>query len=181
METDDDEDHFEDIFQNIVNDSNSFKCCKCKHRGPIEPYPPFNDKESDINSFIVVREPKQLIQQELVCFHSRDTLSEQPLGIGVSLSRLPRTGEIRSVTPSIDLLSLKAFKKQRVRKAIDGSKFTHWLPLYFGDLKPYEKSVVRQDKDLKEIIEKKTVVPREQLIHLLKKSICWITRKDTRA
>lgn len=74
-----------------------------------------------------------MLADEMVCFHTKSTLMDSTLGIGVSLSRLPRTGEIRSVTPSLDLLSLRAFTKQSVRKSIDGVKFTHWLPLYFGE------------------------------------------------
>ena len=80
-----------------------------------------------------------MIEDELLCYHSRTPLAESTLGIGVSLSRVPRTGEIRSVTPSPDLLCLRAFQKMGVRKSIDGVKFTHWLPLYFGEDKPYEK------------------------------------------
>lgn len=122
-----------DEFKATVDEANSFKCSKCKHRGPIEPYPPFHQKEADLQAFCFLRDPKQMIEDELLCFHSRTPLAESTLGIGVSLSRLPRTGEIRSVTPSMDLLCLRAFQKQNVRKSIDGAKFTHWLPLYFGE------------------------------------------------
>lgn len=126
-------DDYEDEFKQIVNEANSFKCPKCKHRGPIEPYPPFHEKEADISAFCFLRDPEKMIEDELLCFHSRTPLAESTLGIGVSLSRLPRTGEIRSVTPSLDLLCLRAFQKQNVRKSIDGVKFSHWLPLYFGE------------------------------------------------
>jgi hypothetical protein len=79
------------------------------------------------------------LEEEFLCFHTRNRLAETTLGIGVSLSRLPRTGEIRSVTPSLDLLCLRAFSKHDVRSSIDGVKFTHWLPLYFGESQPYTK------------------------------------------
>lgn len=74
-----------------------------------------------------------MILDELVCYHTRVNLKDSSLGIGVSVSRLPRTGEIRSVTPSFDLLSLRAFQKMGMRQSISGDKFTHWLPLYFGE------------------------------------------------
>lgn len=80
-----------------------------------------------------------MLHDELVCFHTRENIQDHTMGIGVSLSRLPRTGEIRSVTPSLDLLSMKAFTKHKVRHAIDGEKFTHWLPLYFGEKSTVEK------------------------------------------
>jgi len=94
------DEEWEDKFKEIVNLANSFKCPRCKHRGPIEPYPPFNSKETDISAFCFVRDPKEMIENELLCFHTRTPLAESSLGVGVSLSRLPRTGEIRSVTPS---------------------------------------------------------------------------------
>jgi hypothetical protein len=176
-----DSDEYEDQFKEIINLANSFKCPKCKHRGPIEPYPPFNTKEADISAFCFLRDPKQMIEEEQLCFHTRTPLKESTLGIGISLSRLPRTGEIRSVTPSLDLLCLRAFQKQDVRKSIDGVKFTHWLPLYFGESKPYEKKSQRFNNDTQQFDNIVSQInPRERMIHLLKKSICFLTKKDTR-
>ena len=82
----------------------------------------------------MVKDSKQLLREELLCYHTKSDLDEGTLGIGVSLSRLPRTGEIRNVTPSIDLLGMRAFNKMHVRKSMAGVKFTHWLPLYFGEM-----------------------------------------------
>jgi len=146
----DDDDHYEDEYLAVVNEANSFKCSQCKHRGPIEPYPPFNEKETDLQAFCFIRDPKEMIESELLCFHTRTPLSEATLGIGVSLARLPRTGEIRSVTPSIDLLCLRAFQKQNVRKSIDGVKFSHWLPLYFGETLPYEVKTQKFNEQTKQ-------------------------------
>jgi len=175
------DEEWEDKFKEIVNLANSFKCPRCKHRGPIEPYPPFNSKETDISAFCFVRDPKEMIENELLCFHTRTPLAESSLGVGVSLSRLPRTGEIRSVTPSADLLCLRAFQKQNVRKSIDGVKFTHWLPLYFGESKPYEKKSQRFNNETQQFDNIVTQInPRERMIHLLKKSMCFLTKKDTR-
>lgn len=86
----------------------------------------------------MLKDPYTLLEEELVCFHSRLRLAETSLGVGVSISRLPRTGEIRNVEASLDLLSMRAFQKQKVRKSISGVSFTHWLPLYFGESKIYE-------------------------------------------
>jgi len=94
-----------------VDEANAYKCEVCRHRGPIEPYPPFNERESDESAFILLRDAKTMLAEEFLCYHSRNRLPEVSLGIGVSLSRLPRTGEIRSVTPTLDLLSLRAFTK----------------------------------------------------------------------
>lgn len=125
-------------YKKEVENANSFKCTGCRHRGSIEPYPTFNEREKIISDFEVLRDPLELLEKEFLCYHTKTRLSEASLGIGVSLSRLPRTGEIRNVNPTLDLLCLKAFTKHHVRKSIDGARFTHWLPLYFGEKKPYE-------------------------------------------
>jgi len=111
---------------------------ECRHRGSQEPYPPFNEREAEREAFVNLRSPKDILAEEFLCFHSRNRLPEVSLGIGVSLSRLPRTGEIRSVKPTLDLLSLRAFTKQKVRKSIANERFTHWLPLYFGEKETFE-------------------------------------------
>jgi hypothetical protein len=38
----------------------------------------------------------------------------------------------------MDLMSMRAFTKLNVRKGLDGVKFTHWFPLYFGEKEKYE-------------------------------------------
>ena len=121
------------IYKKCVDEANAFKCPKSKHRGPIEPYPPFDERENDESAFLLLKDAKTLLGEELICYHTRIPLPETSLGIGVSISRLPRTGEIRSVTPTVDLLSLRAFSKLKVRTSISSERFTHWLPLYFGE------------------------------------------------
>ena len=101
----------ENPYKKAVDLANEFKCPKCKHRGPIEPYPPFNDREADEDAFVLAVDAQSLLKEEFLCYHSRNRLPEVSLGVGVSLSRLPRTGEIRSVKPTLDLLSLRAFTK----------------------------------------------------------------------
>ena len=98
-------------YEKAVLAANEFRCEECGHQGQGTPKPAFNEREADEASFIVMRDPKTLLADELICYHSRNKMPEVSLGIGVSLSRLPRTGEIRSVTPTLDLLSLRAFTK----------------------------------------------------------------------
>ena len=79
------------------------------------------------------------------------------------------------------MLCLRAFQKQSVRKSIDGVKFTHWLPLFFGESKPYEKKSQTFNNETQQFDNVVTKInPRERMIHLLKKSICFLTKKDTR-
>ena len=126
-------------YKKAVEEANAYKCTECSHRGPIEPYPKFHEKDQDEESYVVLRDPKKMLEDEFTCFHSRTKLSEASLGIGVSISRLPRTGEIRSVNPTTDLLCLRAFTKQKVRTSAFNERFTHWLPLFFGEREEYER------------------------------------------
>jgi len=81
----------------------------------------------------MVKTAEDLLGEELTCFHTKLRVKDATLGIGVSISRLPRTGEIRLITPTLDLLSMRAFVKHKVRHSLSNEKFSHWLPLYFGE------------------------------------------------
>ena len=37
------------------------------------------------------------------------------------------------ISSTLDLLSMRAFVKQKVRHSLSNEKFTHWLPLFFGE------------------------------------------------
>lgn len=129
-------------YKKAVDEANAFKCTITPHRGALEPWPKFNEKESDIDEYVLVDiDQKELLRDEYLCFHSRTKLAEASLGIGVSIHRLPRTGEIRSVQPTLDLICLRAFTKQKVRLSAANERFTHWLPLFFGEREDYEVKV----------------------------------------
>lgn len=89
-------------------------------------------------SFIMVKKQDELLSEELTCFHTKMRVKEATLGIGISITRLPRTGEIRMITPTLDLLSMRAFAKQKVRHSLSNEKFSHWLPLFFGERDVFE-------------------------------------------
>jgi len=82
-------------FKKAVEEANAFKCTECNHRGPIEPYPKFHEKDQEQESYVILRDPKKMLEEEFLCFHSRTRLAEASLGIAISISRLARTGEIR--------------------------------------------------------------------------------------
>jgi len=122
-----------------------------------------------------------MLSDEFLCFHTRTRLSEASLGIGVSISRLPRTGEIRTVKAANDLLCLRAFGKNKIRKSIGNDSFSHWLPLYFGEFDKYvTKKQVFDEKEEQYIMVEKEVDPKERMVHLLKKSLCFLTTGNTR-
>eukprot|EP00826_Nyctotherus_ovalis_P059993 TRINITY_DN838_c0_g2_i4.p1 TRINITY_DN838_c0_g2~~TRINITY_DN838_c0_g2_i4.p1 ORF type:complete len:1376 (-),score=453.51 TRINITY_DN838_c0_g2_i4:170-4297(-) len=124
--------------RDAVKAANELVLSDIGHKGPLSPWPPFTSREieTDLNNYKIKKTEKELIYEELVCFHTKLTIAETHLGVGLLISRLPRTGEIRAVEPTLDLISLKAFIKEQLRISLDNSKFTHWMPLYLGEKKP---------------------------------------------
>jgi hypothetical protein len=59
---------------------------------------------------------------------------------------------IEYVNPTMDLMSMRAFRKLKVRRALAGEKFTHWLPLYFGENEKYELVEKIYDEKKKDMI-----------------------------
>ena len=164
-----------------IDAANEYKSPYCKHRGPIEPYPAFDKKEKDEEAFKMLKTPKEVLGEEFICYHTRNKLPMTSLGIGVSLSRLPRTGEIRSVTPTLDLICIQAFIKQKVRKSISNARFTHWLPLYFGEEKPFQvKKQVYSEEEKQFVTETYTINPKERFVKLLDHSLSFLTKGNTK-
>lgn len=113
--------------------ANDYVCSTCKHRGPLSADPPFNKKEKNEEEFVLAESPKQLLRNELVCFNTRMPLLEGTLGVGITLKKSPRTGLCMYVNPTLDLMNMRSFTKLKVRKSLENERFTHWLPLYFGE------------------------------------------------
>lgn len=68
---------------------------------------PFTASESNPDFFILQKSEQELLKEEMVCFHTKLTIDQKAiLGAGISITRLPRTGEIRSVSSAMDILSL---------------------------------------------------------------------------
>lgn len=163
--------------------ANNYRCThpECNHQGPIKPFPPFNNKEKDHDQYIMVKTAEDFLLDELQCFHTKLRVKDVTLGIGVSINRLPRTGEIRMITPTMDLLSMRAFIKHKVRHSLSNEKFTHWLPVFLG-----EKDIIETKRQIYEPLTKKwesknvTINLKERCIHLLKKSLAYICTGSTR-
>ena len=118
---------------------------------------PFSAVETNPEMFIIHKSDLEILEEECVCFHTKLKLTKDNaiLGSGVSITRLPRTGQIRSVTSAMDLLSLQAFMRDGLRTSLSNEKFTHFLPLYFG-------------------------IEKERTIHLVKKSLSMISTGSTK-
>ena len=124
-----------------VQTTNQFVCSHpgCRHKGPIQAWPEFNKKESLLDSFVMCKSEAERMRDEICCFHSRLRAEECALGVGISMTRVPRTGELRSVESTLDLLSLRAYIKDSVRASLSKAKFTHWFPLFLGNDQPAER------------------------------------------
>jgi len=128
------------------------------------------------DDFIMVKTPKELMYDELVCFQTKSTIKENTLGIGISLKKSLATGQIKFVNPTMDLMSMRAFTKLKVRDALEGEKFTHWLPLYFGESEEYKISTEHYDHQLNEhVTEEKIVNVKERFERHFFNSMAFIT------
>ncbi len=78
-----------------VNEANSFKCGICKHGGKLSLWPTFDKKESSIKEFEILEEENDILRKELVCFHTKLNYTQNQLGLGVKISKIPRTGLIK--------------------------------------------------------------------------------------
>lgn len=108
-------------------------CTTCRHKGPLSADPPFAKNEKNLEDFLNLKPEKQLLKEELVCFQTKIPVREHTLGIGISIKRSQRTGGVSYVNPTMDLMNMRAFTKMKIRKSLGGERFTHWLPLYFGE------------------------------------------------
>ena len=100
-------------------------------------YPPFSENEDNVEAFIMDKKAKELLLEELVCFHTKMPLKANTLGIGISIKKSPKTGKFSFVNPIMDLLNMRAYTKLKIRNSLTAEKFTHWLPLYFGENETY--------------------------------------------
>jgi len=117
--------------QENVNAMAEFKCSQCKHRGSSNPYPEF-PKITEQNTKLTQEQYKKAKKNEICCYHRKTNFEEGPLGLGISITKIPRTGEIKGISPRFDFVAFKTYTKERLRVAFNGEPFTHWFPLFFG-------------------------------------------------
>ena len=131
-----------------------FKCPDCKHKGSSNPFPEF-PKITEQNAKLSQEQYKELKKKEICCYLRKINFEEGPLGLGISISKIPRTGEIKGITPRFDFVAFKTYTKERLRTAFNGERFTHWFPLYFG-------------------------VKKEEFLKTVTKAICMVAKGNTK-
>lgn len=123
----------------MVDYANRFWCNVCKHRGADAPWPSFNDKDSKLNFYQLKEDTLKIECEQLKCFHTKLNFKENQLGLGLFISKIPKTGLIKQAIIFEDYISIKAFIKQSINKTTKKEEFNHWLPLYFGKEEDHEK------------------------------------------
>jgi NLR family CARD domain-containing protein 3 len=112
-----------------VEQSLNYQDKTVKHHPPRKPWPPLPETE-EIK--VVSLNETEIAKNELVCFYTRQNFEEDCIGVGISYSKNLRTGEIKSIQSSLDLISLRAFMNHKLRLSSFNTRFSHWLPIYIN-------------------------------------------------
>jgi hypothetical protein len=99
------------------------------HEGKTNPWPKFIDFGSKEQKTEVVDE-KEIFKRELICFHSKEGYQFNQIGLGLKVSRVPRTGQVSNANLSLDYISLRSFLKEGIRWSSINEQFTNWIPIY---------------------------------------------------
>ena len=105
--------------------------------------------------FLTKKSSLEVYRDNLLCFHSKIPAEENPLGYGVNITRVARTGEVKKAKSVDELISLRAFMKYGVRRSPSGDTFGYWIPAYLG-------------------VEKK-----DRTLHLAKRALSFIMTNQT--
>lgn len=78
-----------------VKEANGFNCRICNHGGKLSCWPAFSTKEAIDKEFMILDEENNIIKKELNCYHTKLPYTSNQLGLGLKISKIPRTGNIR--------------------------------------------------------------------------------------
>lgn len=78
--------------QENLNLMAEFKCPQCKHRGSSNPYPDF-PKVNEQNTKMTQEQYQECKKKEICCYHRKTNFEEGPLGLGISISKIPDTAD----------------------------------------------------------------------------------------
>ena len=116
-----------------------------------------------------------------MCYMTKMSLAEGTLGIGISLKKSPRTGLVMYVNPTMDTINMRSFNKLKVRRALSNERFTHWLPLYFGESDIITIEEEEYDKDQEKMVKTvKKVNLKERFDTLFENSLRFIMNNSTK-
>lgn len=73
------------------------------------------------------------LSEDLRCFHSLATSAEDTLGMPVEYTVNPKTKALDYATSTFDVLGLKVFQEDGIRRTVWGEKFSAFLPYYIDE------------------------------------------------
>lgn len=167
-----------------VEAANEYQCPdpNCKHKGAISAYPPFPKIEEDDSQFVMVdADQNELERDHLSCFYTKLDIREATLGIGVTVTRNPRTGDISSIKPTMDLLCMRTFSKLKVKHSLGNERFSQWFPLYFGEdeiIDKHDKVWDKKTEDWKDVHTKVNL--KERFAKHINNSLAYIACGNSR-
>lgn len=139
------------MIKKMVKANEAFKFADKKQGWPgVIPESEFKDEE-----FLMKETELELYNSSLNCFHSKMGVEDGPLGFGLKITRIARTGLVKNCTTVPQLLSLKSFIKYGIRRSAGGDTFGYWFPAYLG------------------------VDQKERTLHLAKRSLSFIMTNKT--
>ena len=84
------------------------------------------------------------------------------------------------VNPIVDLLSMRAYTKLKIRTSLTGEKFTHWLPLYFGEDEIFTTETESYNHEKRQFeTTKQTINTKERFEKYLTNSLSLIANGST--
>lgn len=91
--------------------------------------------ETNIKAFAACAgSPYLWARRELVCFHTKQNMGEDVLGIGLRLEFGIGSRKLQSVLSPLDIISRSAFFDDNIRLSVWKEKFQFFLPLYISSL-----------------------------------------------
>ena len=61
-----------------------------------------------------MEEENEIIRKEILCYHTKLHYTQNQMGLGLKISKIPRTGLIKEGETYFDYLSLKAYMKEGI-------------------------------------------------------------------
>lgn len=81
----------------------------------------------------------------------------------------------------MDLMNMRSFTKLKIRRSLQNTRFTHWLPLYFGENEIFTVEKKNYDHESGEMVSKtKTVNTKERFEKHINQTMSFLCTGSTR-
>lgn len=103
--------YFQPQNQAIVSFANSFRCNECKHRGASDLWPNFKENDSKDKLYRLENSLVDIECSQLKCYYTKLNFKQNQLGLGLYVTKIPKTGMIKEAIIFEDYISIKAVVK----------------------------------------------------------------------